>query len=130
MAGPKGPFSPARALAHGPAPRRVPQPARAPTLTGVEPAARVAWIVATAQAVIEGRLSPQEGAAAVQAQQAQLTGLLRQDRDSVTRHESDAVATRLRLLAEQVSDAGSSTPDNAAHHAIARVLAELARCLR
>jgi hypothetical protein len=96
----------------------------------VEPASRVAWIVETAKAVIEGRLSAEEGAVAVQAQQAQLIGLLRQDRDSVTRRESDAVATRLRLLAEQVSDAGSATPDNEAHHAIARVLAELARSLR
>lgn len=96
----------------------------------VEPAARVAWVVETAKAVIDGRLSPADGAAAVQAQQAQMTGLLRQDRDSVTRHESDAVATRLRLLAEQVSDAGSDDPDNDAHHEIARVLGELARCLR
>jgi hypothetical protein len=96
----------------------------------VEPAARVAWVVETAKAVIEGRLSAEDGAVAVQAQQAQLIGLLRQDRDSVTRRESDAVATRLRLLAEQVSDVGSATPDNEAHHAIARVLGELARSLR
>jgi hypothetical protein len=96
----------------------------------VEPAARVAWVVETAKAVIEGRLSATEGAAAVQAQQAQLVGLLRHDRDSVTRHESEAVATRLRLLAEQVSDAGSSTPDNEGHRTIARVLGELAGCLR
>ena len=96
----------------------------------MDPSARVAWIVETAKAVTEGRLSPAEGAAAIEAQQAQVIGLLRQDRDSVTRHEADAVATRLRLLAEQVSDAGSADPDNDAHHAIARVLGELARSLR
>ena len=96
----------------------------------MEPASRVAWVVETAKAVISGRLAAEDGAAAVQAQQAQLGRLLRQDRDSVTRRESDAVATRLVLLAEQVSDTGSATPDNGAHHAIARVLSELARSLR
>lgn len=48
----------------------------------------------------------------------------------MTRHESDSVATQLRLLAEQVSDAGSNNPANEAHHAMSRVLSELARCLR
>jgi hypothetical protein len=84
----------------------------------------------TAKAVINGRLSPPEGAAAVRAQQAQLISLLRQDRDGVTRRQSDAVATRLRLLAEQVTDSASSSPDNADHAEIARVLGELARSLR
>lgn len=84
----------------------------------------------TAKAVIQGRLAPEEGARAVQAQQEQLAVLLRRDRDSVTRHESDSVATQLRLLAEQVSDAGSNNPANEAHHAMSRVLSELARCLR
>jgi hypothetical protein len=87
-------------------------------------------VVETAKAVIQGRLSPADGAAAVRAQQEQMIRLLRQDRDSVTRRESDAVATLLRLLAEQVSDCGSHEPDNEAHHDIARVLSELARCLR
>lgn len=96
----------------------------------MEPAARVAWVVETAKAVIEKRLGAQEGAAAVRAQQEQLTGLLRHDRDSVTRHESDAVASRLRLLAEQVSDSASSDPDNEAYREIARALGELARALR
>jgi hypothetical protein len=96
----------------------------------VTPEARVAWVVQTAKAVIEGRLDPADGAAAVQAQQAQLASLLRHDRDSVTRHESDAVATRLRLLAEQVTDVASASPDNAAHRQIAQVLGELARSLR
>ncbi len=96
----------------------------------MEPASRVTWIVETAKAVIQGRLSAIDGAAAVQAQQEQTARLLRQDRDSVTRRESDAVATRLALLAEQVSDTASANPDNDAHHAIARVLSELARCLR
>jgi hypothetical protein len=96
----------------------------------MEPAARVAWVIETAKAVMDGRLSAEEGAASVRAQQAQLVNLLRQDRDSVTRRESDAVATRLRLLAEQVTDLASSSPDNAAHTEIARVLGELARSLR
>jgi len=95
----------------------------------VDPAARVAWVVETAKAVMDGRISPAEGAVAVQAQQEQLAGLLRQDRDSVTRRESAAVATRLRLLAEQVSDRASALPDNEGHLAIARVLGELARSL-
>jgi hypothetical protein len=96
----------------------------------MEPKARVAWVVETARAVIQGRLSAVDGATAIQAQQAQLVGLLRQDRDSVTRRESDAVATTLQLLAEQVGDAGSANPDNDAHHVIARVLSELSRSLR
>jgi hypothetical protein len=96
----------------------------------IEPASRVTWVVETAKAVIQGRLDASDGAAAVQAQQAQLVRLLRQDRDSVTRRESDAVATRLALLAEQVGDAASANPDNEAHHVIARVLSELARSLR
>ena len=96
----------------------------------MEPAARVAWVIETAKAVMEHRLGPDEGAAAVRAQQAQLIGLLRQDRNSVTRRESDAVASRLRLLAEQVSDSASSDPDNEAHREIARALGELASALR
>jgi hypothetical protein len=90
----------------------------------------VAWVIETAKAVMEGRLTAAEGAQSVRAQQAQLIGLLRQDRDGVTRRECEAVATRLRLLAEQVSDLASSSPDNEAHHEIARVLGELARALR
>ena len=95
----------------------------------MDPAARVAWVVETAKAVIDGRISADEGAVAVTAQQEQLATLLRQDRDSVTRHESAAVATRLRMLAEQVSDGASAQPDNEGHLAIARVLGELARSL-
>lgn len=96
----------------------------------MEPGARVAWVVETAKAVIERRLSAEEGAAAVRAQQAQLIGLLRQDRNSVTRRECDTVSSRLRLLAEQVSDAASSDPDNAAQRDIARALGEFASALR
>jgi hypothetical protein len=87
-------------------------------------------VVETARAVIDGRLDAAEGSAAVQVQRQQLADLLRRDRDSVTRRESDAVATRLRMLAEQVSDAGSASPDNDAYLEIARSLAELARSLR
>lgn len=90
----------------------------------------MAWVMQTTKAVIEGRLDAAEGAAAVRAQQQQLAALLRQDRDSVTRRESDAVATRLRLLAEQVADVASASVDNESHREIAQVLAELARSLR
>ena len=96
----------------------------------MEPGARVAWVIETAKAVLDGRLSPAEGATAVQAQQEQLSRLLRQDRDSVTRRESEDVADRLRMLAEQVSDTAAADPDNADHLRIARVLAELSRSLR
>lgn len=96
----------------------------------MEPASRVAWVVETAKAVIEGRLDPAQGAASIKAQQVQLVGLLRSDRDSVTRRESEAVANRLRLLAEQVSDSASDRPNNTDHHDISRVLGELARSLR
>jgi hypothetical protein len=96
----------------------------------MEPAARVAWVIETAKGVMDGRIDPAEGAVAIRAQQAQLIGLLRHDRDGVTRRESDAVATRLRLLAEQVSDKASDQPDHEAHTEIARVLGELATALR
>jgi hypothetical protein len=96
----------------------------------MEPGARVAWVIETARAVLDGRLSAAEGAAAVQAQQAQLSNLLRHDKDSVTRRESEDVATRLRMLAEQISDTAASNPDNEDHLKIARVLAELSRSLR
>jgi predicted component of type VI protein secretion system len=96
----------------------------------MEPGARVAWVVETAKAVLEGRLSAAEGAAAVQAQQSQLSRLLRQDRDSVTRRESEDVADRLRMLAEQVSDTAAADPENEDHLRIAQVLAELSRSLR
>lgn len=101
------------------------------SVRAVEPVARVAWLIETTRAVIAGRLDAADAAASIQAQQQQLAGLLRQDRDSVTRRESDAVATRLRLLAEQLSDsAASSVSDREEHGRIARVLAELARSLR
>lgn len=90
----------------------------------------MAWVIETAKAVIEQRLPAEEGAIAVRAQQAQLIGLLRQDRNSVTQRESDAVASRLRLLAEQVSDAASGDPENAAQRDIARALGEFASALR
>jgi hypothetical protein len=96
----------------------------------MEPSARVAWVTETAKAVLDGRLDAAQAASAVRAQQVQLAALLRHDRDAVTRRESDAVATRLRLLAEQVADRASSSPDNGNHLEIARVLAELARSLR
>ena len=90
----------------------------------------MAWVIETARGVLEGRLSAADGATSLRVQQAQLVALLAHDRDSVTRRESDAVASRLRLLAEQVADLGSTTPDNADYQDMARVLGELARSLR
>src|SRR5690606_17620924 len=77
------------------------------TVTIVHPAERVRFAIETAKAVLDERLSPAEGARAVRMQAEQVTPLLRSDRDSVTRSESESVATQLRLLAEQVNDRAS-----------------------
>lgn len=96
----------------------------------VQPADRVRWVVETARAVLDGRMSAAEGAVAVRLQRDQAVELLRQDRDAVTRRESEAVAGTLRQLAEQVSDRASGLPDPSDHLAIAAVLGELAQALR
>ncbi len=84
----------------------------------------------TARAVLDGRLPPSEGAAAVTMQAEQITQLLRSDRDSVTRSEAESVATRLRLLPEQVNDQASGLPDPDAHLAIAKAIGGMAQALR
>jgi len=95
------------------------------------PADRVGWMVETARAVIDGRVDVGEAARAAEVQFDQLADLLRSDRNSVPQRESDAVATRLRLYAEQVSDLASSSPERAAEHeALAGALARLAQVLR
>jgi hypothetical protein len=88
-------------------------------------------MVETAKAVIDGRVDVREAARAAEVHFDQLAELLRSDRNSVPQRESDAVATRLRLYAEQVSDLASASPDRAAEHeALAGALARLARVLR
>ena len=95
------------------------------------PADRVAWIVETAKAVIDGRVDVAEAARSAEVQVDQLADLLRSDRNSVPQRESDAVATRLRLYAEQVSDLAASSPDRTTEHeALAGALARLAQVLR
>lgn len=97
----------------------------------MHPEERVRFVTETARAVIDGRLDPDEAAAAVSLQADQLIGHLRGDRDSVTRSECESVATRLRLLAEQVADAAPADGgDDGAHQAIAASIGELAQTLR
>lgn len=96
----------------------------------MHPSERVRFVVETAKAVVDGRLPADEGAAAVTVQADQLTDLLRSDRDSVTRSEAESVATQLRLLAEQVTDAASGLEDTEAHLAIAEAIGSMAQSLR
>ena len=96
----------------------------------MQPAQRVRWVVETARAVLDGRVTAAEGAVAIRLQRDQTVELLRQDRDGVTRHECDEVATTLRRLAEQVSDSASGLSDPSDHLAIAAALGELAQALR
>jgi hypothetical protein len=96
----------------------------------MHPAERVRFAVETAKAVLEDRLPADEGAAAIGLQAEQVTPLLRSDRDSVTRSESETVATQLRLLAEQVNDHASGRADAPDYTVIARGLGEMAQALR
>ena len=96
----------------------------------MNPADRVKFVVETAKAVLDERLPADEGAAAVELQAEQITPLLRGDRDSVTRSESESVATNLRLLAEQINDRASGYVDPTAHLAMARAIGEMAQALR
>ena len=96
----------------------------------MNPGDRVTFVVETAKAVLEGRLAIEQGAAAVQLQAEQLTPLLRADRDSVTRSEAESVATRLRLLAEQVNDRASGLAEPDDYEAMARSIGEMAQALR
>ena len=94
------------------------------------PSERVAWMVETARAVIEGRVDVGAAAESANLQVDQLADLLRSDRNTVPQRESDAVATRLRLYAEQVSDLAveSGRPDD--YQALAEALGRLAQVLR
>jgi hypothetical protein len=96
----------------------------------VNPGDRVKFVVQTAKAVLDGSLTVDQGAAAVQLQAEQLTPLLRGDRDSVTRSEAESVATTLRLLAEQVNDRASGLSDTSDYEAMARSIGEMAQALR
>jgi hypothetical protein len=96
----------------------------------VQPDERVRWAVETAKAVLHGRMAADEGAQAVRLQASQTATLLRRDRDSVTRREAQAVATTLRLLAEQVADSARDRDDSADRLELASALGELAQCLR
>jgi hypothetical protein len=96
----------------------------------VNPSERVRWVVETATAVLGGRMSAAEGVAAVRLQHDQLVALLRRDRDGVTRRESEAVAVRLRLLAEQLNDSAGARDDPEGYLALAEALGEMAAVLR
>lgn len=96
----------------------------------MHPADRVRFAVETAKALLEDRLDPAEAAAALGLQVGQTVPQLRSDRDSVTRHECETVATTLRLLAEQVVDRASGRPDPEDHLAVAEALGVLAQALR
>jgi hypothetical protein len=96
----------------------------------MEPGERVRWVLETATAVLGGRVSAADGAQAVRLQQNQLVTLLRRDRDAVTRRESEAVATRLRLLAEQLVDSSDARDDPEAYRELAEALGEMAAVLR
>lgn len=96
----------------------------------MHPAERVRFVTETARAVLAERLDPGEGAAAVALQAEQIGPRLRSDRHDVTRAEAEAVATQLRLLAEQVNDRASGLPDNEDYLAIAASIGLLAQALR
>lgn len=96
----------------------------------MSPDERVRFVVETAKAILDGRLDPSEGAAAVTVQATQITPLLRMDRSSVTQSECDSVATRLRMLAEQVNDRGSGLADPSPYTAVATAIGEMAQALR
>lgn len=98
----------------------------------MDPAERVRWACESARAVLDGRVAASDAARALAVQHEQLADLLRADRAGVTQREASSVATRLRLLAEQVADAGrAASPDDAdSHQALARALGRLADVLR
>lgn len=102
-------------------------------MTAMNPDTRVKMVVETARAVLEERLEPAEAAQAICLQSEQIVPLLRGDRIDVTQSEANDVATRLRLLAEQVNDRASGLPDSEvteAHLAIAEALGEMSQALR
>ena len=80
--------------------------------------------------MLDGRLAAADAARALAVQQEQLTDLLRTDRSGVTARQSAEVATRLRLLAEQVADSVDAGQDPESHQTLARSLGQLADVLR
>ena len=96
----------------------------------MHPADRATFVMETAKAVLAGRLAAEDGAIAVELQAEQITPLLRGDRDSVTRAECEAVATTLRMLAEQVNDRASGQADPEPYLSMARAIGAMAQALR
>lgn len=96
----------------------------------MHPRDRVRIVVATAHAVIDGRLDAAAGAATLGLQQEQIAPHLRSDRLDVTQSESSDVAQQLRLLAEQVSEVSVADTERDDLVAMAQVLGELAQTLR
>lgn len=99
----------------------------------MHPDTRVKMVVETARAVLEDRLDAADAAQALSLQAEQLTPLLRGDRIDVTQAEANDVATRLRLLAEQVTDKAQALPDPdtaEAHLVIATAIGEMSQALR
>jgi hypothetical protein len=99
-------------------------------LTSVHPETRLKFVMETARAVLDERLDPDQAATAVVLQAMQITPHLRDDRVSLTQRECDSVATRLRMLAEQVNDRGSGLEDPSAYVAIAESIGVMAQALR
>lgn len=87
-------------------------------------------VLETARAVLDGRIEAPAGTAAVRHQLVQVVPFLRADRLEVTQAECDALATRLRMLAEQVADTASGLEQPEHHVALAEVLGAVAQTLR
>lgn len=99
----------------------------------MHPETRVKMVTESARAVLDDRLDAVEAATAICMQAEQIAPMLRGDRIDVTQAEASDVATRLRLLAEQINDKASGLPDPEtaeAHLAIARAIGELGQALR
>lgn len=99
-------------------------------LDAVHPETRLKFVLETARAVLDDRLDPVQAANAVVLQAMQVTPHLREDRSSLTQSECDSIATRLRMLGEQVNDKGSGLADPSAYVAIAESLGVMAQALR
>lgn len=96
----------------------------------MHPRDRVRIIVATAHAVIDGRLDASAGAATLRLQEDQIAPHLRGDRIDVTQSEANDVALSLRRLAEQVSESSQASGDHDDLVDMARTLGALAQTLR
>jgi|GEM_PF-1190263 len=101
-------------------------------LSTMHPETRVRFVIETARAVLDDRLSADEAAAAVILQAEQITPHLRSDRDAVTRSEAESVATTLRMLAEQVNDRASGLDGDQAepYLEMARAIGSMGQALR